>query len=99
MSTGSIYMNYASAVAKAERLEELAGQLYNAAKKNESEITGYIDSSWEGQAGDVFNMKNRRCADKIRLHARQLDRCAGMLRQAALDYYRTEMLIHTLKRR
>lgn len=96
MTGDSIYMNYVSTLEKAGRLEELAYRLNSAAGEVEEKVSACAAGGWEGSARDAFLEKNRRAADKMRTHARKLERCAEMLRYAAFEYYRLEMAAQSI---
>ncbi len=88
---GSIYMNYQLLRQKADRLEELAGQLNQIADQRID--TCISISSWEGDAHDAYVQKATKLSNNIRERAKQLQKIAKGLRQAAR---KQEQLEHTL---
>ena len=91
MTGEQIYLNYYDTLAKATRLEELAHSLRSNAIMLEENTASCISTGWEGHTMNEFAKKNMRYCEKVNAHAHKLEVCAGLLRCAAQEYYRTEM--------
>lgn len=92
MSAESIYMNYSSTLEKVSQLEDLAVRLRQIADRLEVETYECSMSGWTGSAGDEYMKRGTRAAKKFLRHAQQLERSAGVLRYAATEHYKAEML-------
>lgn len=86
-------MNYRDTLTKAARLEELAKSLKSIASEVEESVAACTHSGWEGYAKNEFSKKNTQYAEKVKANAYKLEICAGLLRLAAREYYRTEMTL------
>ncbi len=96
MSAESIYINYISTMEKADHLDDLAQRLYAASRTVEEEASACAYGTWEGSCRDAYLEKNRRESDKMRAHAKKLERCADILRFSARQYYNSELFAQSL---
>ena len=87
MSRDSIFMDYRDTMMKADRLEELAGELRRIAEELRNPIA---DDYWQGEAKSVYEKKNSRLYQRTIAHAAQLDRQAKGMRDAATRLYQVE---------
>ena len=96
MSTDSIYLDYMNMMHQADRLEELAATLKSRAKTAGENIESGLRAGWTGEAAEECRRKAARAAENAAARAGQLEWAAFLLRGAAREYYRTEMLAQTL---
>lgn len=94
-STNQIYMNYQAMRQRANRLEELAGELRNIAN---NEIACHISnrSSWIGDSGDVCREKLVKLENNVDKRAKELEKAANSLRTVADRQYKLEMTLASL---
>lgn len=96
MACGSIYANYIDMLNQADRLSELAGMLKSRAQAASQNVEADINAGWTGDAANECRKKNDRLACNAIAHARQLEWSAELLRGAAREYYRIEMMSQVL---
>lgn len=94
-STDHIYMDYQAMRQKADRLEELAGEMESII---ENKIACYSSgsNSWKGDSGDACSQKMKKLENNLRKKAKDLRNTAAAIRRAAEIQYRLEMRLASL---
>lgn len=88
--TTDIYMNYQMMEEKADRLEELANELYSVAEKSIG-CYGENCDSWKGDSGDECRKKVIKLKNNIDKRASELQKAANHLRNIAQKQYNLEI--------
>lgn len=83
---GGISINYKEVIRKANRLEELAGELEKIADSDLQGVVGMAQSGWTGAASEEYRNKAIKLSDRTKGHARDLRQAAQRIRQSALKY-------------
>lgn len=87
-----IQLNYQKTLQQAEELEGLADQVDSLADQEIDQSVKRISSAWKGEKGELYCRKGNRMNLIIKQHGKNLRDAAKVLRNAAVNTYRAEML-------
>lgn len=86
-----IEMNFRQAKQQAAKLEELAIQLENLAKKDLQDTMQELSGVWKGENAEAYMRKGNRLGENIAATAANLKQIAATIRTTAQRTYETEM--------
>lgn len=85
----TINVTFQNAIAQAEKLEQSADQLRNAAKQM-GDMENSLRRGWEGESASLYFRKCKELQTKMNATARDLDQIASVIRRSAKAYRETE---------
>ncbi len=94
-TSDQIYINYQAVLQKADRLEELAGEIRSV---TEQELSCFFSNRniWSGDSGDIYRQKLTKLESNLHKRAKELQNTANAVRSAAERQYRLERALAEL---
>lgn len=93
-----IDIDYRDTLRKAERLESLARELRNVSSRDLQELQSGGGRAWSGSASEMYRKRARTLSQKTAQQAKDLEKLARSLREAAERYRMLEMAANAIFR-
>ena len=88
-----IQINFEKTIQQAKELENLANQIDRLCTGRVDDAMGHITATWKGETAEDYHKKCSRLSGNIKGHSSELRKTANVLRNAAENTYRAELLV------